>query len=247
MAVVAPDNVERFLAICAKWDVDADRDRRGHRHRAGWQIDWHGETLVDVPPRTVAHEGPVYERPYARPAWQDELQADGAETLPRARHAATSCATTLLRLVASPNLCDKSWVTDQYDRYVQGNTVLAQPEDAGMIRVDETTGLGVALSDRLQRAVRQARPVRRRAARAGRGLPQRRHHRRPAARGDRLPELRLARGPRRDVAVRRGHPRAGRRLPASSASRSPAATCQLLQPDRRRRRSCRRRSSACSA
>jgi phosphoribosylformylglycinamidine synthase len=52
----------------------------------------------------------------------------------------------LLKLVASPNLCDKSWVTDQYDRYVLGNSVLAQPEDSGMIRVDETSGLGVAVS-----------------------------------------------------------------------------------------------------
>jgi phosphoribosylformylglycinamidine synthase len=53
---------------------------------------------------------------------------------------------TLLRLSASPNLCDRAWITDQYDRYVLGNTVLAQPEDAGMVRVDEETGLGVALA-----------------------------------------------------------------------------------------------------
>ncbi len=52
----------------------------------------------------------------------------------------------MLRLAASPNLCDKSWVTDQYDRYVQGNTVLAQPEDAGILRVDEQSGLGVAVA-----------------------------------------------------------------------------------------------------
>jgi phosphoribosylformylglycinamidine synthase len=53
---------------------------------------------------------------------------------------------TLLRLVASENLCDKSWITDQYDRYVRGNTVLAQPSDSGMIRVDEETGLGVSVA-----------------------------------------------------------------------------------------------------
>ena len=53
---------------------------------------------------------------------------------------------TLLTLVASPNLCDKSWVTDQYDRYVRGNSVLAQPEDGGMLRIDEQTNLGVALA-----------------------------------------------------------------------------------------------------
>ena len=49
-------------------------------------------------------------------------------------------------MAASPNLCDKSWVTEQYDRYVLGNTVLAQPEDSGVLRIDEETGLGVALS-----------------------------------------------------------------------------------------------------
>ena len=52
----------------------------------------------------------------------------------------------MLQLAASPNLCDRSWITDQYDRYVQGNTVLSQPEDSGMIRVDEETNLGVAVS-----------------------------------------------------------------------------------------------------
>ena len=43
-------------------------------------------------------------------------------------------------------MADKSWVTDQYDRYVQGNTVLAQPEDAGVVRIDAETHLGVAVS-----------------------------------------------------------------------------------------------------
>ncbi|MDX6283094.1 MAG: phosphoribosylformylglycinamidine synthase subunit PurL, partial [Kribbellaceae bacterium] len=144
MAVVTPENVEKFLKICEKWDVQADVI--GEVTDTGLlQIDWHGERVVDVPPRTVAHDGPVYERPYARPAWQDELQADGAEKLPRATTGA-ELRDTLLKLVASPNLCDKSWVTDQYDRYVLGNTVLAQPEDAGVVRVDEETHLGVALA-----------------------------------------------------------------------------------------------------
>jgi phosphoribosylformylglycinamidine synthase subunit PurL len=141
MAVVEPANVERFLKICEKWDVEAhvvgevtDTERL--------EILWHDEMVVDVPPRTVAHDGPVYERPFARPDWQDALQADRAEDLPRP----TDLRATLLELISSPNLCDKSWVTDQYDRYVQGNTVLSQPEDSGMVRVDENTGLGVAVS-----------------------------------------------------------------------------------------------------
>jgi phosphoribosylformylglycinamidine synthase len=144
MAVVEPGDVDAFLAICEKWEVDATvvgEVTGGDR----LQIDWHGERVVDVPPRSVAHDGPTYQRPFARPGSQDTLQADVAESLPRPA-TGEDLRATLLRLVASPNLCDKSWITDQYDRYVQGNTVLAQPSDSGMIRVDDETNLGVAVS-----------------------------------------------------------------------------------------------------
>ncbi|WP_324649355.1 phosphoribosylformylglycinamidine synthase subunit PurL [Georgenia sp. H159] len=144
MAVVRPDRLEEFLAIAGKWNVEAavigevtDTGRL--------VIDHHGERIVDVDPRTVAHEGPVYDRPYARPAWHEELTADDAAALPRPL-APDELREQLLRLTGSPNLASKSWVTDQYDRYVQGNTALAQPDDAGVVRVDEATGLGVAIS-----------------------------------------------------------------------------------------------------
>ena len=144
MAVVEPGDVEAFLAVCEKWDVEAvvigevtDTGRL--------EIDWHGERVVDVPPRSVAHDGPTYRRPSTRPADQDALQADVAEKLTRPQ-TGDELRETLLRMVASPNLCDKSWITDQYDRYVRGNTVLAQPSDSGMVRVDESTNLGVAVS-----------------------------------------------------------------------------------------------------
>lgn len=143
-AIVEPQHVDRFLEICEKWDVIAtvigevtDGDRL--------EIFWHGEQIVDVPPRTVAHEGPVYERPYARPAWQDALQADDANKLPRPQ-TAKELREQVLTVVAHPNQASKAWITDQYDRFVQGNTVLAQPEDSGMIRIDEETNLGVAVA-----------------------------------------------------------------------------------------------------
>ena len=142
-AIVRPDKIEAFMDHCRKWDVEAVVI--GEVNDSGrLTVDWHGERIVDVPPRTVAHEGPVYERPFHRPTWQDSLQADSPDRLERPRP--DDFEETLLRLVASPNLAAKSWVTDQYDRYVLGNTVLAQPEDSGMIRVDEITGRGVAVS-----------------------------------------------------------------------------------------------------
>ncbi|MCL3863114.1 phosphoribosylformylglycinamidine synthase subunit PurL [Actinotalea sp. K2] len=150
MAVVAPERLEEFLAITDRWNVETAVI--GEVTGTGrLVIDHHGHTIVDVDPKTVAHEGPVYHRPYARPAWMDALQADtvsgeqGAARYPRAATPA-ELRETLLRLVACPNLASKSWVTDQYDRFVQGNTALAQPDDGGVVRVDETTGLGVALA-----------------------------------------------------------------------------------------------------
>ena len=144
MAVVTPAAIDRVLEICARWEVDANVV--GEVNESGrLTVEWCGEVVVDVPPRTVAHEGPVYQRPYVRPSWQDELQAATPWALDRPAGGA-ELRETLLRMIASPNLCSRAWVTDQYDRYVRGNTVLAQPEDAGVVRIDEQTGLGVALA-----------------------------------------------------------------------------------------------------
>jgi phosphoribosylformylglycinamidine synthase len=76
---------------------------------------------------------------------QDALAADDPAALPRPADGAGLRA-DLLALLGSPGMADKSWVTDQYDRYVRGDTVLAMPEDAGLLRVDEVTGLGIALA-----------------------------------------------------------------------------------------------------
>jgi phosphoribosylformylglycinamidine synthase len=132
------------MEVCKKWDVEAVVI--GEVNNSGrLTVEWHGEQIVDVPPRSVAHDGPVYERPFARPDWMDVRQASGPENLVRPSSAA-EVKQTWLTMTGTPNLASKSWVTAQFDRYVMGNTILAQPEDSGMIRVDEETGLGVAVS-----------------------------------------------------------------------------------------------------
>ena len=144
MAVVAPDKLEAFMEVIAKWDVEAAVI--GEVNGSGrLTIDHFGERIVDVDPRTVAHEGPTYDRPYARPAWQDELNADTSARLARPSTAA-ELAEQVRAVVTSVNQASTSWVTSQYDRFVRGGTALAQPDDAGVIRVDEATGRGVAIS-----------------------------------------------------------------------------------------------------
>jgi phosphoribosylformylglycinamidine synthase II len=143
-AIVEPAKVEQFLAVCRKWDVLATvigEVTEGDR----LTVDWHGERIIDVPPRTVAHEGPVYERPMARPRDLDALHGDDAARLPRPG-TPEELQAHWLAVVASPDGADKTWVTEQYDRYVRGNTVLAQPEDAGVVRIDEKSHRGIALA-----------------------------------------------------------------------------------------------------
>ena len=142
-AIVEPSKIDRFLEICKKWDVTVtvigevtDGDRL--------EITWHGELIVDVPPRTVAHEGPVYSRPLAEPAYIARVNAEViSPVMPKT---AQEIKDAILLMAATPNLADKSWVTNQYDRYVQGNTVQSQPDDSGMVRIDEKTHLGVAVA-----------------------------------------------------------------------------------------------------
>ncbi|MEQ1737977.1 MAG: AIR synthase-related protein, partial [Rhodoglobus sp.] len=141
MAIVTPEKLDGFLAVTAKWDVETSV--LGEVTDTGRLIiNWHGEEIVNVEPRTVAVDGPVYERPVAYPTWIDALQADTAARLPRS----TDLKADFLTLLGSPNLSDKSWLTNQYDRYVMGNTALSFPDDGGMVRVDEESGLGFAVA-----------------------------------------------------------------------------------------------------
>jgi phosphoribosylformylglycinamidine synthase subunit PurL len=147
LLIVDPAKIDTVMGVAERWGLlatplgtvtDGDDGNR-------LKIFWNDDLVADVPPGSLADDGPVYARPMREPAERMLLAADRAETLPRAQ-TGDELRATLLALAASPNLCDKTWVTEQYDRYVLGNTVLAQPEDAGVIRIDEASGLGVAVS-----------------------------------------------------------------------------------------------------
>jgi phosphoribosylformylglycinamidine synthase II len=144
MAIVTPADVTQFLEICARWDVQATVI--GEVTGSGrLEMSWHGEQVVDIPPGSAADDGPVYDRPARRPAGQDALAADDPGRLPRPAGAAGLRA-ALLAVLGSPDAADKAWVTEQYDRYVRGDTVLGTPHDAGVLRIDEESGRGVALA-----------------------------------------------------------------------------------------------------
>ncbi|MCZ9308040.1 phosphoribosylformylglycinamidine synthase subunit PurL [Corynebacterium sp. c8Ua_181] len=137
-AVVAPENVEKFREICEHWDVTCAEI--GEVTEGNHLVIRHqGEVVVDAPAGTIADEAPVYDRPYARPEWQDELQKyQGTDK--------RGLVEALQKLVSSPSLCSRDFIMNQYDRYVRGNTVQSHHADAGVLRIDEETGRGVAVS-----------------------------------------------------------------------------------------------------
>jgi phosphoribosylformylglycinamidine synthase len=150
LLIVEPDKLDAVLKTADKWGVPTTAIGEVTAPTTSGEpgrllITWRDETVADVSPGSLVEDGPVYARPMREPGDLILLQADRAETLPRPADP-DALRETVLRMAASPNLCDKTWVIEQYDRYVLGNTVLAQPEDAGVIRIDERTGLGVALS-----------------------------------------------------------------------------------------------------
>ncbi|MCP1388420.1 phosphoribosylformylglycinamidine synthase subunit PurL [Corynebacterium sp. TA-R-1] len=141
-AVVAPENVDRFMEICAKWDVGAAVIGEVTDERDRLAVYRNGELVLDAPPSTI-DEGPVYERPFARPAWLDDVQSAGADG---GVEKSDDLRGTWLRMVASPALCSRDFITEQYDRYVRGNTVQAKYANSGVLRINEESRRGVAVS-----------------------------------------------------------------------------------------------------
>ncbi|MDN6358966.1 phosphoribosylformylglycinamidine synthase subunit PurL [Yaniella sp.] len=148
MAVVTPDNTEAFEQIMHNYGVEYSW--LGEVNDSGrLTIDWNGERIVDVDPVTVADDSPVYERPYARPASQDALQADTFRASAAAANLPSigdELKAAVVELMGSANMADRSWITAQTDTSVGGNTRQGAPNDSGVIRVDEETGMGIGLA-----------------------------------------------------------------------------------------------------
>jgi len=103
----------------------------------------HGKLVAEIPNQALTDEAPVYQRPLAR--WEPPVPRDkpGQIELGKGR----DFTAELKRLLASPNICGKRWVWQQYDHMVQTNTVEAPGAgDAGVIRIKGSQrGLAMAL------------------------------------------------------------------------------------------------------
>jgi phosphoribosylformylglycinamidine synthase len=133
LAIVRPESFGPVKAVCEKWGLE---HRVIGRATAGDDvlITSRGKVVAEVPARSLADEGPVYERPMSPPREQDDLLADDPADQP----ATVAERESLLRLLGSPNVASKRWVYEQYDSLVGGNTVAGPGSDAALIRIEGT-------------------------------------------------------------------------------------------------------------
>ena len=118
------------------------------------RITHHGELMADIPNESLTDDAPVYHRPVGTWARPDQIKvpldppAHILEELKKPR----DYTADLKKLLASPNICSKRWVFEQYDSMVQTNTVQGPGGEAGVMRIKGTgkpgheRGLAMALA-----------------------------------------------------------------------------------------------------
>jgi len=133
LLVVAKGREAEIRDIFAKWELDAVQI--GTVTADGvLRVRSHGRIVAEVPVKALADEAPVYERPTARPDWQDALEAFNPLSLP----VPSQPEAALLALLGSPGIASKEWVYRQYDQQVGTNTLVLPGSDAGVLRIKGT-------------------------------------------------------------------------------------------------------------
>ncbi len=129
LMVIADGKEEQAEAIFRKWGLDfaiigktTDTLRFVVKHN--------GEVMADLPIKELGDEAPEYYRPFV------ETPARPVLGFADVNHA-LSVGDALERLIASPDLCSKRWVWEQYDHLILGNTVQRPGGDAAVVRVGD--------------------------------------------------------------------------------------------------------------
>jgi phosphoribosylformylglycinamidine synthase II len=133
MLIVAHRGREKqIVEIFNKWDLDAvvvGRVVEGNRLK----VFHNGELMADLPVDKLTDEAPKYERPMDGSKFKlrkSRLKGNEWQTIDNGE--------ALKRLLASPNICSKRWVYEQYDTMVRTNTAVLPGADAAVVRVKET-------------------------------------------------------------------------------------------------------------
>ncbi|MBX9618448.1 MAG: phosphoribosylformylglycinamidine synthase subunit PurL [Hyphomicrobiales bacterium] len=129
LLVLKPEKEEAARAIFTKWGLDFAII--GHTtDDLRFRVLHYGAVMADLPIKELGDEAPLYNRPYVPTRRQPVIRPDDVP-------APASLGDALLKLLASPDLCSRRWVTEQYDSVILGNTLAGPGGDAAIIRVGE--------------------------------------------------------------------------------------------------------------
>ncbi|MHB8966371.1 MAG: phosphoribosylformylglycinamidine synthase subunit PurL [Coriobacteriia bacterium] len=137
LAVVEPDKLDAAQAVCTKWGLRSTVI--GTVTDTGRFVVREGDEIVaDMPAATLAHDAPIYDPAMTRPAYLDETQA--FDPLTGVDHPGCEyiIEDVFLALLASPNICSRRWIWEQYDHQVMLNTVVLPGSDAAVLRIGDT-------------------------------------------------------------------------------------------------------------
>ncbi|MEF3255183.1 MAG: phosphoribosylformylglycinamidine synthase subunit PurL, partial [Deferribacterales bacterium] len=141
MLIVANKKYEKKIkAVFEKWDLDAEVI--GVVTDDGYvRLFWEGEEVACLEAAPLSDKAPVYDRPYSKPSYVDELRRFDINSLPEP----DDYNAILMKMFESPNIASKEYIYEQYDHMVQTNTVVLPGSDAAVIRIKESKK-GIAMS-----------------------------------------------------------------------------------------------------
>jgi phosphoribosylformylglycinamidine synthase len=132
---------DEVFRVFQKWGLDAVTIGRV-TGQPTMRVLEHGKVVAEIPNAALTDDAPLYRRPLER--WEPPVPREVPEDI--ALGEKTDFTDELKRLLASPNICSKRWVFEQYDSMVQTNTVEGPGGEGAVIRVKGTNrGLAMAL------------------------------------------------------------------------------------------------------
>ncbi len=124
---------DECIRICKKWDLDVAVVGRVTGDGI-LRVKDQGKVVAEIPAKSLADDGPRYDRPYSPPGYQDMLTNLNYDALPDVKDANAA----LLSLLESPTIASKRWVYEQYDHMVRTNTMVRPGSDAAVVRIKGT-------------------------------------------------------------------------------------------------------------
>jgi phosphoribosylformylglycinamidine synthase len=137
LMVLKPGKEAMAAEIFEKWELDFAvigevtdvQEDGGHM-----VLEFGGEVVCDIPLGPLAADAPEYQRPYlSKEEYKAWAKVKPLEDVPES----TDLGADLLKLMASPALASRRWISEQYDSQVMGDT-LQTGGDAGVVRVHGT-------------------------------------------------------------------------------------------------------------